>query len=513
MTSERLYRELAEIVGAEFVTDDLAIRHAYAKDASLTSVWRKHKKDPHTIPGWVVLPKDTAEVQGVLQACNRERVPVVTINTGVNMCGVCVPKKENTLMLDLKRMDRILNIDAENMTAVIQPHVNFARLQAETMKRGLWNGGTPLAPGIVGVLSNMMFNGIWQSALAYGPGMKSLINMKVVLPNGDILETGSRTQPGAGDFWWTGPGPCLKGIFEFTHYGGLGVVTEATIKLHRWVGGEWPQEEAYDRPPLPENHRIFYIEYPDFPSMETGMYEIAHSGIGTHLNTAPDAFNAFNTQPTQALSEKTFREGMWPRHLIYVVLAGISSQRQLEYEEKALRLIVERTGGSFREDLREVLSTWQGDAFRSGTSVRMTRYGGYACQRMNVSQIETIGKLHDAHMEIIEKYPHYLLDEETPEVYVYDRGYFSINETDNYYDQADIGEVKNARLQTKDAFISHTKEDRLGWFIHMEPLTSIFGPGIGPNFHLWLRRVKEIFDPNDIMNPDKLVKMKHYERG
>jgi len=172
-----------------------------------------------------------------------------------------------------------------------------------------------------------------------------------------------------------------------------------------------------------------------------------------------------------------------------------------------LRILVGKTKGTFREDLREVLSTWQGDAFRSATSVRMTRYGGYACQRMNVSQIETIEKLHDAHMEIIEKYPHYMLDEETPEVYVYDRGYFSINETDNYYDQADIDEVKNARLQTKEAFITHTKTDRLGWFIHMEPLTSIFGPDIGPNFHLWLRRIKEIFDPNDIMNPDKLVKM------
>ncbi len=507
MLEKKVYQELAEIVGVDFITDDLAIRHAYSKDASLSSVWRKHQKDSTAVPGWVVLPADTLEIQGVLRVCNREKIPVVTINTGVNMCGLCVPKVKESIVLDLKRLDKILDIDDTRMTAVIQPHVNFARLQSETMKKGLWNGGTPLAPGIVGVLSNMMFNGIWQSALAYGPGMRSLINMKVVLPNGDILNTGSRALPETGDFWWSGPGPCLRGIFEFTHYGALGIVTEATIKLHRWVGGEWPQESDYDRPPLPENHRIFYIEYPDFPSMESGMYEISQSDIGTHLNTAPDAFNAFNTQPTQALSEQTFRDGMWPRHLIYVVLAGISSQRQLDYEEKVLRLIVEETNGTFREDLREVLSTWQGDAFRAGTSVRMTRYGGYACQRMNVSQIETIEKIHNTHMEIIEKYPHYLLDEETPEVYVYDRGYFSIGETDNYYDQADVEEVKNARLQTKEAFISHPRKDKLGWFIHMEPLTSIYGPDIGPNFHLWLRKIKKIFDPNDIMNPDNLVRM------
>jgi FAD/FMN-containing dehydrogenase len=177
MFDKEIYKELAEIVGVDFITDDLAIRHAYSKDASLTSVWRKHQKDSTTVPGCVVLPADTLEIQGVLRVCNREKIPVVTINTGVNMCGVCVPKVEESLVLDLKRLDKILDVDETRRTAVIQPHVNFARLQAETMKRGLWNGGTPLAPGIVGVLSNMMFNGIWQSALAYGPGMRSLINI------------------------------------------------------------------------------------------------------------------------------------------------------------------------------------------------------------------------------------------------------------------------------------------------------------------------------------------------
>ncbi|MFH1775232.1 MAG: FAD-binding oxidoreductase [Chloroflexota bacterium] len=505
---EAAYQALVDVLGPEFITDDLAIRHAYSKDASLTSVWRKHKKDSRTIPALVAMPSSTEEVQGVLRICNRYRIPVVALNTGANMCGLCVPNEADSLVLDLKRMDRILEIDEKNLTATIQPHVNFPRIQAETMKRGLWNGGTPQAPGVVGLLSNMMFNGIWQSALAYGQAMRSLINMTVVLPNGDIINTGSRAIPNAGNFWWTGPGPDLKGIFEFTHYGALGIVTEATVKLHRWAGGEWPQEEVYDHPPLPQNHRIFYIEYPDFPSMQEGMYDIAHSGIGTHLDTCMDAWNAYYTQPTQALAEKTFREGMWPRCMIYVILAGISSERQLDYEEKVLRLLVKRTKGKFREDLRDILSVWHADSFRAGETVRMTRHGGYAIARINESQIETIEQIHKAHMEIISKYPHYILDEESPEVYVYDRGYFSINETDNYYAQWDVEEVKNARLQTIDAFIDHTREDKLGWYIHVEPITSMFGPEIGPNFHLWLKRVKNIFDPNDIMNPGKLIQVK-----
>ena len=172
--------------------------------------------------------------------------------------------RPDSLMLDLKRMDQIISIDEKNMTAVIQPHVSIARMQVDAMKRGLWNGGTTLAPSSNGLISNMIFNGIWQSALAYGPGYKSLVNFKVVLPNGDIIDTGSRTMPGAGDFFWSGPGPDLKGVFEWTAYGGLGVITEATVKLHRWVGGDWNVEEVYDKPNLPDNHKIFFIEFPDY---------------------------------------------------------------------------------------------------------------------------------------------------------------------------------------------------------------------------------------------------------
>ncbi|MCP4196220.1 MAG: FAD-binding oxidoreductase [Proteobacteria bacterium] len=510
MTENRatIYQALADVVGEDFVSDDLAIRHTYSKDASLTSTTRKHAKDSSTVPAFVALPSTTEEVQGVLRICNRHSVPVVTINTGSNMCGVCVPNWADSLVLDLKRLNQILDIDEKNMTAVIQPHVTIARLQAETMKMGLWNGGTPLAPSSVGLISNMMFNGIWQSALAYGPGYRSLANIKVVLPNGDVINTGSKAIPEAGEFGWMGPGPDLKGIFEFTHYGSLGVVTEATVKLHRWAGGEWPEEESYDRPSVPKNHRFFFVEFPDYKTMEAGLYEIAHSGIGTHLNSIPDAFNAFNTQTTQAMAEKTFIDGKWPKNMIYLVMAGISSERQLDYEEKVLRIIVEQTGGKFIEGtLREEMSTWHRDAFRSGTSARMLRYGGYAVGRMTCSQIETYEKIQDAHIDILSKVPHYLLDEETPEVYVYDRGYMTIVETDNYYDQSSPDEISAAKDQTKDAFITHTKKDGLGWFINIEPLTTIFGPDIGPNFHLWLRRVKNIFDPRNIMNPDKLINM------
>jgi len=505
---EMVLNALINVLGPDWVTDDLSIRQAYSKDASLASVWRKHAKDPKTVPDIVALPSSTEEVQAVLRTANRWGMKVVPVTTGSNMIGLCVPQHENCIVLDLKRMNRILDVDVTNMTATVQPYVSFARLQSETMKRGLWNGGTPLAPAVVGIVTNMMFNGIWQSCLAYGAGFRSLVNLKWVTPTGDVINTGSRALPGAGNFWWHGPGPDLMGAFQFTHYGALGVFTEATIKLHRWVGGDWPNEEkVYDHPQLPANHRIYFIDFQDFRQMNEAMYQISHAGIATHLETAMDAWNAFCSQPTQALSEKVFCEGVFPKHCIYVVIAGISSPRQIEYEEKVLRLIVARCGGRFRDDLRDVLATWHGDAFRSGDTVRVTRHGGYAITRMGVSVIDTQEEYYKVQREILAKFRHYKLDEEMPEMYICDRGYWVIHETDTYYDQGDKEQVKDSRGQAKAAFVDYQKRDGLGWYIFVEPLTTIHGPNIGPDFHLRLKDIKRVFDPKDTMNPGKLVNM------
>jgi glycolate oxidase len=509
---DQLRTGLQEIVGSEWVSDDQAILESYGKDPGFNTVLRKHGKDPNMLPEFVVLPASAQEIQRLVVLARDHGRCVIPMGTGNNQTGLCVPTRPMTITVDTKRMNKILEIDEVNMTATVEPGVSYARLQQETMKRGLWNGGTPLAPSNHHLISQYhAFYGLWQSALKYSMGIRSIVTMKGVTSRGDFLETGSASVPKAGKFWWYGPGPDLKGLLESTTTGSIWFITEATLKLHPWAGGNWEPEEVIDRPPLPRNHRIYFVEFKEWEDMYNCMYQISHCGIGSHLNLANDTFNSCYTQPTKEMTEKVFQDGYFPKLFIYVVLAGISSERQLDYEERVLMDIIKDTRGILRKDeIADVLSTWHGDAFRSATSMRMGRKGSYHLVKMSELPIDCIERIYRDHMSLVEGTEHYMIDEEMPWVYVHDRGYWALHETDSYFDQSDPAEAERSMKRVTTGLFRMVGEEgnETGWYVcGLEPFTTLYGPKIGPDFHLVLQKVKRAFDPTDTMNPGKLVSM------
>ena len=507
-----LLKELQAIVGQEWVSDDQAILESYGKDPGFNTVLRKHAKDPNMLPELVILPETTEEIRAIILKAKEYGRCVIPIGTGNNQTGFCIPIRPKTISVDTKRMNRILNIDEVNMTATVQPGVSYARLQQETMKKGLWNGGTPLAPSNHHLISQIhAFYGLWQSALKYSMGIRSIVNLKGVTSEGDILETGSACLPKADNFWWYGPGPDLKGLLESATTGSVWFITEATLKLYPWAGGDWPYEEIIDRPPLPANHRIYFVEFKEWEDMYQFFYEVSHNGIGSHMNLCNDTFNSFNTQPSLEETEKKFKEGYFPKLLVYVILAGISSNKQLDFEERVLMDIIKDTNGILRTDeLKEVLSTWHGDAFRSATSMRMGRRGSYHLVKMSELPLNCVEMVYKDHMSLVEGTEHYMMDDEIPWVYIHDRGYWSLNETDSYFDQNDPKECERSMKRVTTGLFRMVSDDnnRTGWYLcGLEPLTTLYGPKIGPDFHLMLKKIKKIFDPTDTMNPGKLVNM------
>ena len=136
--SRDAYRELEDILGPENVSEDLAILDAYAFIGFGVGVgvggWRG--ADRYAMrPEAVVLPGSTKEVQAIMKLCNRRGAKSKASSTGYGVFNTI--GSEGAIQLDMRRMNRILDIDEKNMFILVEPYVSFAQVQAEVHKMGL----------------------------------------------------------------------------------------------------------------------------------------------------------------------------------------------------------------------------------------------------------------------------------------------------------------------------------------------------------------------------------------
>jgi FAD/FMN-containing dehydrogenase len=120
---ERVLKELQSIVGAKNATAAKHVRFAYSYDLSFVQP---------KMPDYVVLVENVEQIQGVMRFANQEKIPVTPYTAGTNIGGLTIPERGGILM-DLKRMNRILEIDAESHYAVIEPGVSHAKFANELL--------------------------------------------------------------------------------------------------------------------------------------------------------------------------------------------------------------------------------------------------------------------------------------------------------------------------------------------------------------------------------------------
>ncbi len=203
MLTDGAFKELEEALGPENVSREPAILEGYAWQAFTEVVGETSGWCPNR-PAAVALPGSTAEVQAVVRICARHGLQFKAMCTGWgvwNMVG-----GEDVVQLDLRRMDRILDIDEKNMYAVVEPYAIGAQLQAEAMKLGLnchiigaGSGTSPLA-------SATSLCGYGWSGLTTSYSARTLLATEWVLPDGELLRIGSMGS-GLGGSAATGRGP------------------------------------------------------------------------------------------------------------------------------------------------------------------------------------------------------------------------------------------------------------------------------------------------------------------
>ncbi|OHD67889.1 MAG: FAD-linked oxidase [Spirochaetes bacterium RBG_16_49_21] len=216
---EKIYNELKDIVGAEFVSNQPEELFIYSRDMGTMLP---------AAPDFVVMPDSTEEVQKIVLLANREGVPVVPMGGGLVLSGLTRALKGGMVM-DLKRMNRILEVNETSRYALVEAGTSQGILQAYLKRHhpGLKHS-IPDAPPIATVGGNVLIHGSGHLSQIGGFHSEMLNGMEAVLPTGEIVKTGSCS---ASPYWFSrAPLPDLSGLF-IGWAGTTGIVTKLSIKL------------------------------------------------------------------------------------------------------------------------------------------------------------------------------------------------------------------------------------------------------------------------------------------
>ena len=178
-----MFEELKDIVGGENFSDDLTDRYIYSSDASI------HQ----SLPSVILRPEKAEEVQEILKYANKEKIPVTPRGAGTGEVGGAVPI-DGGMVLDLKRMNKIMEIRTGDLLCRVEPGVVNDELNKEL--KGFDRFFFPPTPGsgkvctIGGMIAN---NASGMRAVKYGATRDSVLGLKVVLPQGELVSLGTQT--------------------------------------------------------------------------------------------------------------------------------------------------------------------------------------------------------------------------------------------------------------------------------------------------------------------------------
>ncbi len=212
MISDTTLETISRIVGDKSLvtrTEDLV---EFASDATSLS----------SMPDAVAFPKNSEEISEILQLANQDYFPVIPRGAGSGKSGGAVPVRGG-LILSMDRLNRILDIDTENFTAKVEPGVITSHLQTAVEKYGLFYPPDPASLHISTIGGNVAECAGGLRAVKYGVTRDYVLGLKVVLPTGEIIETGVNTTKGV-------VGYDLTRLIVGSE-GTLAVVTAVTLRL------------------------------------------------------------------------------------------------------------------------------------------------------------------------------------------------------------------------------------------------------------------------------------------
>lgn len=210
---DQLLARCKSIVGDSYVFIDDESRDKYAHDET---------ENLHFLPDIVVKPRTAEEISALMKICHAHHIPVTPRGAGTGLSGGALPHKGG-LLISFERMNDIIEIDERNLQVTTEPGVITEVLQQAVKEKGLFYPPDPSSKGSCFIGGNIAENSGGPKAVKYGVVKDYVLNLEVVLPNGDIIWTGANVLKNA-------TGYNLTQLMVGSE-GTLGLVTKIVLKL------------------------------------------------------------------------------------------------------------------------------------------------------------------------------------------------------------------------------------------------------------------------------------------
>jgi glycolate oxidase len=197
-------------------------KYVLADDENLARCASDQTEDLHYLPELVLQPRTAAEISSIMKYCNAQQIPVTPRGAGTGLSGGALPVHGGVL-LDTKRLNGILHVDKRNFQVTTEPGVITQELQEHLKAEGLFYPVDPASKGSCFIGGNVAENSGGPRAVKYGVVKDYVLNLEMVLPNGEIIWTGANVLKNATGYNLT--------QLVVGSEGTLGIITKIVLRL------------------------------------------------------------------------------------------------------------------------------------------------------------------------------------------------------------------------------------------------------------------------------------------